>query len=165
MASTIEVLTLAQANFLQNPPLFFIFQNSAQTFTTSVFAATTFDGSVQDTYAGHSTVTNNSRYTPQVAGTYMIGGATGWASNATGGRGGGIYKNGSPLTTLGGGNAIVGNAGGGGTVTISPIPPIPVQLTLTDYVEIWGFQNSGGNLATNAGGQFCSYMYGWLEHL
>lgn len=160
MASTFEALLLSQVNLLLNPPQFSIYQNNAQTFTTSVFAAVTFDSSLVDSYSGHSTSVNTSRYTAQVAGTYLIAGATGWVSSATGGRGGSFYKNGGVPT---GATSIVG-ASGGGSVTVAPLTATLVQLAVGDYVELWGFQSSGGNLATNGGGQFCSYMYGWWVH-
>ncbi len=163
MASTLEALLLAMSNFQLNRPQFFIYQGTGQTFTTSVLAAVTFDSSTVDTYNGHSTSVNNSRYTAQVAGTYLISGATGWAANSTGGRGGSFFKNGSNLSN--GGSAIVNANTTGSSLTVAPMPAVLVQLAVGDYVELWGFQGSGGNLATTGGGQYCSYMTGWLMHL
>jgi hypothetical protein len=161
VASTLEALLLAMSNFQLNRPQFSIYQGVSQTFTTATFAAVTFDSSLVDTYNGHSNSTNNSRYTAQVAGSYLIAGGTGWASNATGGRGGSFYKNGAtPI----GASTVVGAVSG--VLTIAPLTAALVQLNVGDYVELWGYQSSGGNLATvGGGGQFCSYMYGWLMHL
>lgn len=162
MASTFEALLLAQTNFELNRPQFSIFQGTGQSIGNSSFTAINFDSSSVDTYNGHSNSTNNSRYTAQVAGTYLISGGTGWAANATGGRGGSIYKNGSSPT---GATVIVGTNTTAGGVTVVSMPAVLVQLNVGDYVELQAFQSiSSGSLSTNGGGQFCSYMYGWWMH-
>lgn len=162
MASPYEALLLAQTNFLLNPPQFSIYQGVAQTFTTAAFTAVTFDSSLVDTYGGHSNSTNNSRYTAQVAGTYLISGGSGWAATSTtGGRGGAFYKNG--LVQIGN-NTVVNANTTASSLSVAPMAAVLVQLNVGDYVELWAYQASGGNLASPAGGQFCSYMYGWWMH-
>jgi hypothetical protein len=163
VASTLEALLLAMSNFQLNRPQFSIYQGTGQTFTTGVFAAVTFDSSTVDSYNGHSNSVNNSRYTAQVAGTYLISGGIGWVANGTGGRGGSIYKNGSSPT--GASSIVQATTAPAGTITVVAFPAVLVQLNVGDYVEMWGFQASGGNLATTGGGQFCSYTTGWLMHL
>lgn len=162
MASPLEALLLAQMSFQQNPPEFAIYQATLQSVPNNAFTAITFDGSTRDTYNGHSTVTNNTRYTAQVAGTYEISGGTGWAANATGSRGGSIYKNGAPLT---GQTSLVQAVTTAAGTTVAPIPSCFVDLNVGDYVELWAYQISGGALNTVSGGQFCCYLNGWLKHL
>lgn len=162
MASTLEALLLAQVNFLLNPPQVAIYQASVQSVPNNSFTAITFDGSTADTYNGHSTVTNNTRYTAQVAGTYEFSGAIGWAANATGSRGGSLYKNGANLV---GQTGLVQAATGTGNTTVSPLPACSVDLNVGDYVELWAYQASTAPLNTVAGGQFCAFLNGWFRHL
>ena len=148
-------------NFLLGRPQIAIYQATVQSVASNAFTAITFDGSTSDTYGGHSNTTNNSRYTAQQPGTYAFSGATGWAANATGSRGGSLYKNGSPLT---GQTGLVQAATSAAASTVAPLPLCFVDLNTGDYVELYGYQVSGGALNTIGGGQFCSYLNGWWMH-
>src|SRR5687767_2891259 len=88
---------LDQISFLTDPPRAQLRQTVAQTFTSGAFAAVTFTTEDWDTYAGHSTSTNTSRYTAQIAGIYMLTGKIGWNGNATGRRASRWAKNGTDI--------------------------------------------------------------------
>lgn len=131
--------------FLANPPLFIGTQTVAQSIANNSIVALTLDSETVDTYAGHSTSVNTSRYTPTVAGYYWVLGVYGPVANATGNRFCFIYKNGSsvPLAQNGGPAATAANSG---AVQVSAV----VQCDgVSDYIEVAAFQNSGGALNTS----------------
>lgn len=130
--------------FLLNPPLLETTQAAAQTLTNGVWAAIAQDATGTDTYGMHSNVTNNTRATAQVAGWYWPSGAVAFASNTAGARGARFAKNGTAVAgTAAFGSALnVAGATGYGAVSL------PISLGVGDYVEIQGYQTSGGNLNT-----------------
>jgi hypothetical protein len=131
--------------FLTTVPLCQATQNTAQNISgAGVFTAITLDATALDTDGMHSNVTNNSRATCQVAGWYLVIGTIAFSANASNARVTQVYKNGTPLTYAQSAAQAV-NAGGPWTVTqIANL----VQLAVSDYVEIYGYQNSGSTLAT-----------------
>lgn len=142
-------------NYLINPPLAVLYQGVVQSIPNSAFTPVTFDTTLTDTYGAHSNVTNNSRYTAQVAGWYDLdAGFSLSASNTTGARDGQWAKNGSAITTPGAGIVIGGSASNTATL---PMPGLQVFLSVGDYVELWVFQNSGGAINSNIA-TFTSYM-------
>jgi hypothetical protein len=130
-------------NFLANPPLAVLHQQTTQAIGSGNFASLALDATDQDFYGMHSNSTNNSRATAIVAGTYEVTGTVSWPSNATGARGCRIAKNGT---------AVLGSASFTGTtngdVYAITTPAFQVQLNVGDYVEVQGFQSSGGSLST-----------------
>lgn len=140
--------------FVLNAPLATLYQGAAQSIPGNAFTAITFDSTTLDSYGGHSNVTNNSRYTAQVAGWYSVSGAAGWVNNTTGARGLEVMVNGASIN---GGSAIAAPSPGL-SVTVTAVGAVEVFLAAGSYVELWAYQNSGGALNTNGGGAFCSYM-------
>lgn len=136
--------TKATADFLTNPPRFKGYATSAQALGTgTTFVPISLDSEEYDTDAGHSTVTNTSRYVVQVAGTYDITAILAFAVNGTGNRSVGITVNG--LSPRG---------------SVAQLPSLPTNswccgitcttaLAVGDYVEMIGWQTSGGNLNTS----------------
>jgi hypothetical protein len=131
-------------NFLLNPPAATLVQVTATTtLATGAWTAIGFDSSTFDGYGGHSNSTNNSRYTIQAAGKYLVGGAVAYAANSSGNRAAKVMKNGAVIQ---------------GPYTLGPTSPsraisasssgfvVPCQVG--DYLEIAGFQDTGGNIAT-----------------
>jgi hypothetical protein len=131
-------------NFLANPPLAVLYQQTTQSIGNGIFTSLSLDATVQDFYGMHSNSTNNSRATAIVAGTYEVSGTVAWPSNSTGARGCRIAKNGT---------AVLGSASFTGTtngdVYAITTPEFQVQLNVGDYLEVQGFQSSGGSLSTN----------------
>lgn len=134
-------------NFAFAPPILSIRQTAAQSIAngSSPGTALTYDTEDVDSSGMHSTVTNTSRATAVYPGWYEFGGGTGFASNATGARGGIGNVNGSPVN---------------GTNTLTPANPasgvwvpyrmILIFLNVGDYFEWKATQTSGGALNTSA---------------
>lgn len=121
--------------FLLNRPIFYGYQGGATQGLTSGGTAITIDTNVVDTYGGHSTTTNNTRYVGQVPGYYKawgvvcVGGATSQTELAAY-----MAKNGSELA------GARSNLPANSSHTYS-IPTSPVFVYLngtTDYVELYG---------------------------
>jgi len=131
--------------FLANPPVFQAYQSAAQSISNSSVTALGMDTEVVDTYNGHDTVTNNSRWTcpTGAAGTYVAIGYFGLAANATGVRLVRINKNGATLPLSQSDLATPGTA-----VSLATFSIALVQLAVGEYVEAYGFQTSGGALNT-----------------
>lgn len=131
--------------FLSAPPVFQGYQSAVQSIANSAVTALSMDTTGIDTYGGHSNVTNNTRYTCQTTapGMYMIVGYFGLTANATGVRLIRINKNGStlPLSQL-------DMATPGTAVSLAMQATCIVTLAAGDYVEVAGFQTSGGALNT-----------------
>lgn len=147
------ILTAAQWNsnvrdavdFLANPPLFIGYGSTPQAVATSVFVDVALDTNVVDTYGGHSTTSNNSRYVAQVAGYYDLVGQIGYPSNGTGVRSARFYVNGA-VPTLEPLFQIPASASGGTDMQVSGC----VYLNAGDYVELEAWQNSGSSLSLSA---------------
>jgi hypothetical protein len=116
--------------------------NTTQTFTTGTEAALLFNTETFDTSAIHDTGSNTSRLTAPLTGKYLVEGSISWAANGTGVRVNRIRRNGSTILSGGGGSAIA-------TSGLSLCHSATIALlNATDYVELLGFQSSGGNLDT-----------------
>lgn len=137
---------------LERPPLAVLFQTVVQSVPNGTWGVLTFDSEVVDTYGGHSTSSNTSRYTCQYAGWYRVGGRAAFDINATGSRGARVHINGAYIR----GAATLGAAG---NLNGIPYTEHVLYLQVGDYVEIAGGQNSGGALSTANVNEAASYMY------
>ncbi|MFD3717282.1 hypothetical protein [Streptomyces sp. NPDC058674] len=146
------VITADFLDKLDRPPLAVLAQTSVQSIPNATWGVITFDSEIIDSYSGHSTVSNTSRYTCQVAGTYRITGRVSFAVNGSGSRGARVHKNGNFL--IGGAN-LLGAGTLNGVIEVSHI----LTLAVSDYVEIAGGHNSGGALSTFYGAECGSMMY------
>jgi hypothetical protein len=145
-------------------PMFFGYQATAQSVASGTGGAViTIDTEIIDTDGGHSTVTNTSRYTCQVAGYYLIWGNVTWTTNATEERITWYTKNG---TTIVGGASVQANPVTSGHVSVIPGNLLVVPLAVGDYVEMMGAQVSGGALTTQCdttGGKNSSLLCLWIH--
>lgn len=123
-----------------------VYQTSVQTLSNATQAAITFTSEAYDPFGWHSISVNTARVIPNIAGTYFCMGMIAYAVNSTGDRTAHIKKNGAAIDTLpyGGARATSTSLSAGiafafGTVSLNGT---------TDYVELYGIQNSGGNLNT-----------------
>ncbi|MFE5582567.1 hypothetical protein [Kitasatospora sp. NPDC056531] len=144
-------------SFVLNPPVFVAYQSAVQSIPNSSITTIGMDTTVIDTYAGHSNVTNNNRYTPTVAGWYLVVASIGFAANATGGRDLEIRKNGSTVNL---GQSANQAADASITTTIRAVAPVLCNGT-TDYIDMFGYQTCGSSLNTNPGqtGMFVFWMH------
>lgn len=147
--------------YLLNPPVFYGVQASVQTFTTSGTSyPVSIDTGVVDTYSGHSNTTNNSRYTAQVAGYYLIAGCVGYAPNGTGFRAASLRINGNVVQ---GASTEIAAASASYAVTLAA-PTLIKYMAVGDYAEIWAWQTSGSSLNTTAyADQACSLTVQWIH--
>ncbi len=143
--------------FLLKRPMARLRQIVAQSLTNGTFTAITFTThDVDQDWAGgtgHSDSSNTSRYTANYAGWYMLTGGISYAVSATGVRGAYWYVNGSPISgteTMGPASAAVNH----GTAARGEM----MYLNSGDYVELNGYQTSGGALNTAVTGVAMSTM-------
>ena len=143
-----------------NPPIFVGTQTVTQSTANNTWTAIALDQEQTDTYGGHTTTTNTSRYTAQVAGWYTVCGVSVWGANATGSRGSRLHVNGA---------TIQGSTGLIATVTTGSLTGITsatraVFLNAGDYVELAGYQSSGGNLSTGVATDLSSALFVAWSH-
>ena len=137
-------------NFWAAPPASYAYQSTAQTLTTGTWTAlnlqsTSFERVQSGDAAMHDNVTNNTRITIRTPGKYWLFGQAQFVANATAYRMGRIVLNGATVLSE-------QHQGAAPTVSTSVgITPIQYGLSINDYVEIYGYQASGGNLDTLAG--------------
>jgi hypothetical protein len=120
-----------------------VYKTSNQSIANNTTTTITWDAEVFDTNAFHDNSTNNSRMTIPAgyAGKYAITGLVSWGSSATGYRIVEIFKNGAT-------NGFMWSGAMSQYYAVAAIKIL--DLAEGDYVEIKGYQNSGGNL--NAAG-------------
>lgn len=148
-------------NFLMNPPRAVAFASAAQSNTTNaVFQTIALDGETLDTDGLHDLVTSNSRMTIQTPGKYIMNGQITFANNVTGRRAARFIVNNTGAGNLGQTEAATVAASGGTTTVV--IPPIEVALVAGDFVEMQGFQNSGGTLAYAVGTLLTFFRVQWI---
>lgn len=132
----------ALGDFYTAPPICRLTQTTAQSTTSGTYSALGMNVTLVDPDGGHSNSVNNSRYTCQVPGWYLVSGYAAWTNTA-----GqfdvyaGVAKNGALLQ--------------GALQVLQKSPDFSginceamVQLAVGDYVEIWARQDSGGSVNT-----------------
>lgn len=134
----------AMGDFYLTPPIFRCRQLNSQTFSNQIWAAIALDATADvDSEGGHSSVTNNTRYTAQVAGWYLcLGFCAFQAANAQADIYCALAKNGSLI--VGTGQALQKGNTDFGAISAEGL----VYLHVGDYVEVWGRQDTGANLNT-----------------
>jgi hypothetical protein len=132
--------------FVLAPPLASVYASTAQSVANNSWTALLMDTNILDSDSGHSVTTNTSRYVIQVAGTYLVFGQSSWAASTAGGRGAGCAKNG----TLNYNFHTEAPANASALSTVLPYMGL-VACNVGDYMETWGWQNTGSALSTVAG--------------
>jgi len=154
---------LTAANAKVGRPYLHAYQSSTQSIANTTDTAITMGAEILDTISGHSTVSNTSRYTPNVAGYYRCIGNVAWAGSTAGDRAAQFRLNGSaaatnapyaPMPALNGA-AFLGGSSGLAVATFQ-------MNGTTDYIELWGSQNSGGSLSTNVTGTNSFMIIEWI---
>lgn len=135
------------ATFLVGRPHCVMYQNNVQSIVTATLTAILFDTNEVDSYSGHSTVTNTSRYVAQVVGWYLCSGVVSYAANATSYREALWVKNGSG-SNVNGASSLIPPVSVGGIGTSVPVPAREIFLNVGDYVELFAQHNTGGALNT-----------------
>lgn len=131
-------------NFLLNPPAATLVQvTTATSLTTSTWGPIGFDSSTFDNYGGHSNSTNNSRYTIQAAGKYLVSGAVSFTGSTVNARGAKVEKNGAVVQGPYSLHAATTSRSMSESTSGFIIP-----CSVGDYLELFGFQDTGGGLNT-----------------
>lgn len=138
-ASKVNQYLRDAVSFLLSPPHATMTHSVGQTTTTGADTALSFDTEESDSDNGHSTVTNNSRYTAQTAGYWQAIGVAPWTSSANGGRETFVRVNGATAYSS---QVIAASLAIQHCVSITD----KVFLNVADYVEICVRQTSGANL-------------------
>ncbi|WP_030237922.1 hypothetical protein [Streptomyces sp. NRRL S-350] len=142
-------------SFLLNRPVFRGVQAAAQSIPNTTVTPVAIDTTVIDTYGGHSNTVNNSRYTAQIAGWYLLIGSVGMGTSSSGARLARLHKNGSLIAASQFG---IPNPSWDITTAIQTLAI--VQLAVGDYVEVAAYQASGGALTTNGD---CALTVLWIH--
>lgn len=127
-----------------------VYHSVAQTIPTGVVTVLAFDSERWDTDSIHDNVTNNTRLTCKTAGLYLITAHVGFTANANGRRS--IYLKKNNTTWIG----IVGlpSVPDGVTSTLLEVTT-QYQLDVDDFVEVYCYQNSGGDLTVAVNPEYC----------
>jgi hypothetical protein len=131
-------------NFLTNPPIFFGYQSVAQSLPATTYTAIGMDTETLDSYGGHSTTTNTSRYVCQLAGTYEVCAVAAVQPNSGGFASAYVAKNGSEII-----GSRIAYAAMSGHNSAAPTAVTQVQLAVGDYVELYVY--SGVAVSTAVG--------------
>ncbi len=132
---------------LANPPRAQMRQIVAQGITTGTWTSLTFTAEDLDSHNGHDNVTNNTRYTGQVSGVYLLDGGVWFDANTTGVRMCRWAKNGTVLV----GSGVEAAPVSGGQTALAAKGYL-VSLNVGDYVELQAWHNRGSTLNTYVGG-------------
>lgn len=143
----------AMGDFYTAPPMFRGLQSSPAALGSATWYPMGLQSTTVDTDGGHSNVTNNTRYTCQVAGWYWVHGFSAWANvGSQADLFTAIAVNGTIV--LGTGQALQKPGTDLGAASASGL----VQLQVNDYVETWGRQDTGSVVNTWVGPDLCSCM-------
>lgn len=135
-------------------------QTTTQTLATATWTSITFTTEDTDVAAGHSTSTNTSRYVIANPGYVTVEfGVTFAGASAAGQRGMRLTRNGTAIPQ---GRVLVNPAASGSTELMGSKT---VAVVAGDYIEVQGYQTSGGNLDTAyvAGEVGCFMNVRWVH--
>lgn len=117
------------------------YRSAALNVPNAAFTAIALDAESFDSATLHSTVTNTSRITVPTAGHYEVHATLRYQAGAGNLRLVGIYRNGTQIATNWSGATALG-------LSVSDVVPCAAN----DYIEMYGYQDTGGNLALEVGG-------------
>ena len=149
-----------EINALKTLPFAVLRKTSAQGTSSGIHTAVQWNSEDVDTDGGHSNVTNNTRYTAQVAGWYYLIATVLWAGNANGRRDIYFRKNGDATRRYAWSTNTPTSLAAGADigVTISA----HMHLDVGDYVEVVTMQNCGATLNLLASNQDSRFQIQWV---
>lgn len=133
---------------LQTQPYAKLYGTGTLSLASGTWTAMPLTGAEEDPLNGHSTVTDTSRWTcpPLQGGIYLASGVVGFGGGATGRRFVGIRKNGAEVPQQQSGSPPISS---GTHIQHSGVQML--VLTPGDYVEVWGYQDTGSALSVALG--------------
>jgi len=138
-----------------NAPAFYAHMGSTQSVSNNSFAKLQVNTETYDTASAYDSATNF-RFTPQVAGYYQVNARLTFPTAASGAAILSIYKNGGEH--IRGGQAALNSA----QFTGLTVSVLVYMNGSTDYIELFGFQNSGGSLTVSNAGAVTDYFQACL---
>ena len=128
--------------------------SAAQSINNNTFTAVLWTSDTYDTDSIHDTSSNTDRFTVPAGkgGKWAISASVLFAGSATGERRIAIYKNGSAANTD---QRINGQGTGGLTASVNSV----FNLIAGDYLSVYVYQDSGGNLNIDEDLSWCSIYY------
>lgn len=139
--TTVMTITSTGVTTQVGAPAFSAYGTAKQSLANNTLTKINFNTKAFDTATCYDTT--NYRFTPNVAGYYQVNAEIGSTPNASGVIAIYLYKNGSLYSR----GASTPNSSQGPDVTLSSL--ISLNGT-TDYIEIYGYQNSGGALSVGS---------------
>ncbi|HEY9375049.1 hypothetical protein [Streptomyces sp.] len=150
-------------NFMKNRPHAVLRRiTSNQAVSSNTNTPIFWNGEDLDTDGGHSNVTNPSRYTVATAGYYQLSAVVVWGTNSNGYRQIFFAKNGVTTSRYGMIYTFVRGIGG---AQICMSTSVVLGLQAGDYVEVWGYQNTGGSLDVSVSNQDSRFEIEWVSNL
>ena len=148
-------------NFLLGPPRALAYRDATFPTTSAAWELIPWNNELYDSHGSHSTVSNISRLTAQETGLYTVFAQAAWAQNATGTRRLQCRKNSADSETGGTQVAIQTITSVGSNLDTQVSIYAEVQLNVTDYLQIFGLQASGGALNIQAGSGTSFFGFRW----
>ena len=130
------------SSFLLGVPIATVYQTITQSLTSGAAAPVAFDSTAVDSYGGHSNTVSNGRYTAQVAGWYMIGGAAPMAGSGSGTyRKLQVYYNGSAVAYATSELPPPSTSAAAATPALSPTI---IYMNVGDFVSVYATADTSG---------------------
>jgi hypothetical protein len=148
-------------NYLLAPPRVYAYKSSDGALASATWDALNLTAEAYDSGALHDNTTNNTRLVPTEPGLYGIVCHIMYDTNSSGIRGLDIRKNANAVQT-GGTDLMLLIIDGNGTTQTRIAGYVEVQLTTSDYVEAFGYQNSGSVLNVIGGAANTFMSMRWL---
>jgi hypothetical protein len=133
------ILTTGTAGVPVNGPAFSAIPSGTTSVSNATFTKVAYATEEFDTSSNYDTA--NSRFTPTVAGYYLVSASINYTGASIGGNNSllAIYKNGSWFKT-----------GSGGSLSYYQTSALIYMNGSTDYLEVYAYQSSGGSLTVVA---------------
>jgi len=134
-----------------------VYKSTNQSVANGTYTAVTFDSEDYDTDAIHDNSTNNSRFTipSGKGGKWLVTGQVTFAINSTGYRIVALYNNGSRFAYAATLSSVNGDA------TSVPFSYV-YDFTAADYMEVFVWQNSSGNLNIESTAEYTNVQFTYL---
>lgn len=151
-AANLNAGTEDALKWVMDPPRVSVYHSADRTLTTATWTLAIFDSENWDqdgpgsSGGMHSVLSNTSRLVAVTAGRYLVSALVYFAGNATGGRGVNFTKNGAG--TRSSSNTVLSDAFAPGVANTNQLVPVTFEVALAanDYLEMFLYQSSGGNL-------------------
>jgi len=144
-AALVNAHVKANLDWLGTPPSCRVTASSTANIATSTWTVIAFDAETFDTATMHDNSTNNSRLVAPVAGKYQLTVSNVWTLSAAGTRALMVRKN--AAGAFGSGTILSqSNVAGTGVYAAYTLTD-SYSLAANDYIEVFRYQDSGGNLA------------------